>query len=128
LRVRAKCIGSWLSMVISTHALPWQLFTMIRMWLSIVIAKSAIELALMFTLGRVLLGALIGQRRAGNVVWQVLDIAARPVLRLARAASPKIVQDRHIPLVAIIWLIVLWVVVLKLKIGTCLVAGTNICR
>ncbi len=115
-------------MVTSSHALPCQLFTVIRMWLSIVIAKSAIELALMFTLGRVLLGALIGERRAGNVVWQVLDIAARPALRLARAVSPKFVQDRHIPLVAIVWLIVLWVVVLKLKIGMCLVAGTNICK
>lgn len=82
----------------------------------------------MFTLGRFVLGVLIGERRAGNVVWQVLDIAARPALRLARAASPRFVQDRHIPLVTIAWLIVLWLVVLKFKIDMCLVAGANICK
>ena len=82
----------------------------------------------MFTLGRFVLGLLIGERRGRNVFWQMLDIAARPALRLARAVSPGFVQDQHIPLVTVIWLVVVWVGVLQLKIEICLVAGANICK
>lgn len=98
------------------------------MWLSIVIVKGVIELSLMFILGRFVLGLLIGSRRTGNIFWQVLDIAASPTLRLTRAVSPKVVLDRHIPLATTVWLLVVWVVVIKLKIDACLEAGMSTCK
>jgi hypothetical protein len=98
------------------------------MLLSIIIIKSVIELSLAFIAGRFLLGVLIGGRRDGNVFWQLLDVAAQPALRLTRRISPKVVPDRHIPLTAMLWLLLAWVIVLQLKMGVCLAAGFNACR
>ena len=98
------------------------------MWLAIVIVKSVVELSLMFTLGRFVLGLLIGERRGRNVFWQMLDIAARPALRLARAVSPGFVLDQHIPLAAASWLLVAWVLVVKVKIDMCLQLGVGACQ
>ena len=87
------------------------------MWLTLVVVKSLIELAVMFIVARAVLGFLVGSNRIQNVFWQILDIAARPALAFTRAVSPKVVLDRHIPLA---WLLVAWFVVLKMKIETCL--------
>ena len=98
------------------------------MLLVIVIAKGLTELALMFLLGRMVLGWLISGRQAGNLVWQLLDIAARPALKLTRAMSPKFIADRHIPLAALGVVLVLWLLLVKIKIGYCLQGGLNSCQ
>ncbi len=68
------------------------------MLLAIVIAKSLIELSLMFIVGRFLLGLLAGSNRDNNVFWQLLDVASKPALWLTRKISPKLILDQHIPL------------------------------
>ncbi len=102
------------------------------MWMTLVIVKGLIELAVMFILGRAVLGFLVGSNRVQNVFWQILDIAARPALALTRAVSPKVVLDRHIPLATLAWLLVAWFVVLKMKIEACLgyglTQGLNACQ
>ena len=98
------------------------------MLLAVVIAKSLIELSLMFIVGRFLLGLLAGAKRETNVFWQLLDVASKPVLWLTRHVSPKLILDRHIPLAAASWLIVAWVLVVKLKIDLCLQLGAAACQ
>lgn len=98
------------------------------MLLSVVIAKSLIELSLMFIMGRFVLGWLAGARSQSNVFWQMLDIAARPALWLTRRLSPKLILDRHMALAAASWLSVAWVFVFKLKIDLCLALGASACR
>jgi hypothetical protein len=98
------------------------------MLLLVVILKAAVELSLMVIVGRAVLGVLAGQRRHGNVFWQMLDIAARPALWTTRKASPKQVLDRHIPLAAFTWLAFAWVLLAALKIDRCLALGTAACR
>lgn len=97
------------------------------MLLLLVILKSLIELALAFIVGRLVLGVLIGNRRDGNLVWQLLDIAAKPALWLTRRLSPKIVLDRHIPQVAMLWLGLAWLIVLTLKVDACIDVGVSNC-
>ncbi len=98
------------------------------MLLAVVIAKSLIELSLMFIVGRFILGLLAGAKRDTNVFWQLLNVASKPALWLTRRVSPKLILDRHIPLAAASWLIVAWVLVVKTKIDLCLQLGAAACQ
>jgi tetratricopeptide (TPR) repeat protein len=59
------------------------------MLLAVVIAKSLIELSLMFIVGRFLLGLMAGPKRDQNVFWQLLDVASKPALWITRKISPN---------------------------------------
>ena len=98
------------------------------MLLAIVIAKSLIELSLMFIIGRFLLGLLAGAKRDTNVFYQLLDVASKPALWLTRKISPKLILDQHIPLATSSWLLIAWVLVLQLKIDLCLELGIATCQ
>ena len=98
------------------------------MFLAIVILKSLIELSLMFVVGRFILGVLAGAKRQTNVFWQLLDVASKPSLWLTRRFSPKLILDQHIPLAAVSWLIIAWVLVVMLKIDLCLQVGAEACQ
>ena len=98
------------------------------MSLAIVILKSLIELSLMFVVGRFILGLLAGAKRQTNVFWQLLDVASKPSLWLTRRFSPKLILDQHIPLAAVSWLIIAWVLVVMLKIDLCLQVGAAACQ
>jgi hypothetical protein len=98
------------------------------MLLAIVIAKSLIELSLMFIVGRFLLGLLAGPNRDSNVFLQLLDVASKPALWITRRLSPRLILDQHIPLATSSWLIIAWVVVVQMKIEMCLELGISTCQ
>jgi hypothetical protein len=98
------------------------------MLLAVVIAKSLIELSLMFIVGRFLLGLLAGAKRDQNVFWQLLDVASKPALWITRKISPKLILDQHIPLATSSWLIIAWVLMVQLKIDMCLELGVTTCQ
>jgi hypothetical protein len=98
------------------------------MLLTVVILKSLIELSLMFIVGRFVLGLLAGAKRQTNVFWQLLDVAAKPSLWITRKLSPKLILDQHIPLAAASWLLVAWVLTVKLKIDLCMQLGAASCQ
>ncbi len=98
------------------------------MLLTIIILKSLIELSLMFVIARFLLGLLAGIKKVTNVFWQLLDVAAKPVLWLTRKVSPKLILDQHIPFAAACWLVVAWVLVVKMKIDLCVDLGVATCQ
>jgi hypothetical protein len=82
----------------------------------------------MFVVGRFILGLLAGAKRQTNVFWQLLDVASKPSLWLTRRFSPKLILDQHIPLAAVSWLIIAWVLVVMLKIDLCLQVGAEACQ
>jgi hypothetical protein len=98
------------------------------MLLAVVIAKSLIELSLMFIVGRFLLGLLAGPNRDNNVFWQLLDVASKPALWITRKISPRLILDQHIPLATSSWLIIAWVLVVQMKIEMCLEMGIATCQ
>jgi hypothetical protein len=98
------------------------------MLLAVVIAKSLIELSLMFIVGRFLLGLLAGPNRDNNVFWQLLDVASKPALWITRKISPRLILDRHIPLATSSWLIMAGVCVVQLQIEMCLEMGIAACQ
>jgi hypothetical protein len=79
--------------------------------LLVVIAKGLIELAGMFLLGRGLLYLLAGAKRETNIFYQVLSIVTNPVIRAARWITPRVIVDRHIPLVAFVLLAWAWLAI-----------------
>lgn len=76
-----------------------------------VIAKALAELAGMFLLGRGLLYVLAGRKREANIFYQVISIVTNPVLRAARWVTPRMVMDKHIPLVALLLLLWIWLAI-----------------
>lgn len=72
----------------------------------ITIARALVEVAGYALVGQGLLYLLAGASREKNFAYQMLAAVTRPIMRLARWVSPRIVADRHIGLVA--FFLVFW--------------------
>jgi len=92
------------------------------------IFKLLAEVALLALLGQGVLALLAGAKREQNMFYQMLQIVTRPVLRAARFVAPKVVLDRHVPLVAALLLFFIWLVATLTKIGICLEVGVQLCK
>ena len=79
--------------------------------LLIVVAKALAELAGLFLLGRGLLYLLAGHKRDTNLFYQVMCVITNPVIRLARLVTPKVVIDAHVPYVAFMLVLWIWVII-----------------
>jgi len=95
---------------------------------ALVLVKLVAEIALMALLGRWVLGLLAGQKRDSNLFYQILDMAARPFVWAARRISPRVVLDRHVPLVAFCLLAVTWLLVTFWRIQICIEMGVHLCH
>jgi len=90
--------------------------------------KAVVEVAALAVLGRWLLGMIVGAHRDNNLAYQVLSAAALPAPRLARLLSPRVVIDRHLPLVALLLLLgFAWIAVTGWKISHCRTIGVAAC-
>lgn len=90
--------------------------------------KLIAEIALMAFAGQWLLGILAGTKRDTNLFYRLLKVVTDPFIRGARWISPRIVIDRHLPLVAFLLLSFLWLVTTLFKVQLCLEAGVHTCR
>jgi hypothetical protein len=79
--------------------------------LLVVIAKALAELAGLFLAGRGLLYILAGRRRAENIFYQVFSILTNPLLKAARFVTPRIVLDKHVPMVAVVLVLWIWLAI-----------------
>lgn len=95
---------------------------------SLALIKLVAEIALMCLFGRWVLGLLAGARRDQNLFYQLLDMAVRPFVVAARFITPRVVLDRHVPLVAFLLLGFAWVLATFLRIQHCLEIGVHLCR
>lgn len=87
--------------------------------LIVTVAKALVELAGLFILGQGLLYLLAGQKREGNLVYELLQVLTRPVYAAVRFITPKVIVDRHIPIAAFVVLFWLWVILTFAKIQIC---------
>lgn len=98
------------------------------MLFAISIVKTITEVALLALFGQWVLGLLAGSQKDRNLFYQILQIVGSPFVSLARRISPRVVLDRHVPLVAFLLLLFVWIGVTLLKIQTCLRIGMVLCR
>lgn len=92
------------------------------------VLKLLAEIALLALAGQWLLGLLAGARREQNVFYQLLQVVTRPVVAGARLITPKLVIDRHLPLVAFLVLLFVWLAATLAKINICLRIGVELCK
>jgi hypothetical protein len=90
--------------------------------------KLVAEIALMALIGQWIVGLLAGPRRDGNLFYRLLKVLTEPFLRGARLISPRVVIDRHVPLVAFVLLGFGWVAATVTKIQLCVEIGVQACR
>ena len=95
---------------------------------ALVLVKLVSEIALMCMLGRWVLGLLAGARRDQNLFYQLIDMSVRPFLAATRWLTPRVVLDRHVPLVAFLLLGFTWVLVTVWRIQICVEIGVQLCR
>jgi membrane-anchored glycerophosphoryl diester phosphodiesterase (GDPDase) len=92
------------------------------------IVKMLTEIALLALAGQWVLGLLAGARKEQNFFYQMLRIIGRPFVSAARWIAPKIVLERHLPLVAFLCLLFVWLAATWMKIQTCLQMGMALCK
>ncbi|MFZ2739072.1 MAG: hypothetical protein WBI20_15350 [Burkholderiaceae bacterium] len=90
--------------------------------------KLIVEIALMAMLGLWLLGLLAGAKKDKNLFYQLLGMVVKPFISLARLLTPKLVLQRHLPLVAFLLLAVAWIAATLFKIQLCLQVGLEQCK
>jgi hypothetical protein len=81
--------------------------------------KLVAEIALCSLAGRWLLGLLAGAKREQNFFYQTLTVLTRPFTSAFRFITPKLVIDRHIPLLTFIALAWVWLFALIEKASLC---------
>ena len=91
--------------------------------LLITIARGVVEIAGCFMLGQGLLYVLAGRKRNDNFVYQLFALLTRPVFRLTRAITPRLVRDEHIPYAAFLLVLWLWIGLGIAKRYACLSQG-----
>ena len=98
------------------------------MLLSINIVKLIAEIAGMALLGQWIVGLLAGAKREKNFFYQLLAVIGKPFVLAARLITPKFVLERHLPLVAFLVVLMIWVLVVILKIQHCVQIGVRLCQ
>ena len=91
----------------------------------VVILKAVTEVAGVGMLGQGLLYVLAGQKREQNLVYKLFKIITSPVMKITRAITPRIVLDRHIWLVSVLLLVMLWLALTVYKIKM-VIAGSAV--
>jgi hypothetical protein len=90
--------------------------------------KLIAEVALLALFGQWVLGLLAGAKKDTNLFYQILQIVGKPFVAAARVITPKQVIDRHVPLVAFLLLLFVWLAATLMKIRTCLQIGVELCK
>ena len=98
------------------------------MLLLISAVKLIAEIALLALFGQWVLGLLAGQRKSENLFYKILQQVGSPFVKLARFVTPKLVLERHLPLVAFLILSFVWVGVTLVKVNHCLKIGVALCQ
>lgn len=90
--------------------------------------KLIAEIALLALAGQWLLGLFAGARKEQNFFYKSLQTIGSPFTRLARLVSPRFVLDRHVPLVAFLLLVIVWLAATIYKVQTCVQIGLELCK
>lgn len=90
--------------------------------------KLIVEIALLSLFGQWVLGLLAGQKKEGNIFYKLLETLGKPFVQIARFITPRVVLDRHVPLVAFLLLAFAWLIVTWTKVNHCIRIGVEMCQ
>lgn len=89
------------------------------MLLFVSIVKAISEILALSLVGQGILWLIAGRSRESNFVYKLFAAVTRPVMRIARMATPRFVLDRHIWMVAVLLVFVVWVLAGAHKLRLC---------
>ena len=78
------------------------------MALYLLMAQTLVLVAALALLGQAMVGAFNWAKRRDNLLYRLFELVARPVVKLVRLISPKVVLDRHVPVAAFALLLILY--------------------
>jgi len=90
--------------------------------------KLIVEIALLSLFGQWVLGLLAGQKKEGNIFYKLLETLGKPFVQIARFITPRVILDRHVPLVAFLLLAFTWLIVTWTKVNHCIRIGVEMCQ
>ena len=90
--------------------------------------KLIAEIALLALFGQWVLGLLAGAKKDSNLFYQILQIIGKPFVVAARFITPKQIIDRHVPFVAFLLLLFVWIAATLTRIRICLEIGVELCK
>jgi len=96
--------------------------------ITVSIIKLLAEIALLALAGQGVLALLAGAKREQNMFYQLLQIMTRPFVSGTRLITPKVVIDRHVPIVTFLLLSFVWIAATVTKINICLQIGVELCK
>lgn len=95
------------------------------MLLLLSILKAFSEILAFSLIGQGILWLVVGKSRATNFVYRIFAAITRPVIRLARFITPRIVLDGHVWMVAVLIVIIVWVGSSSQKLKLCMTEAAN---
>jgi len=85
-------------------------------------------IALLALVGQGALHVLAGPRRDSNFFYRLLQVISKPFTVPVRWITPRQVDDRHVPVVTFLLLLIAYGVVTFEKINLCMAANMAGCR
>lgn len=73
------------------------------------VVRALVEVAGFFLLGQGVLYVLAGASRERNVIYQVFRVVTKPVVQTVRFITPKLIMDKHVPVVSFFVIFWLWI-------------------
>jgi len=90
--------------------------------------KLVVEIALFSLIAQGIVGLFAGAKRDTNLFYRLFKVVTDPFVRGARWLAPRVVIDRHVPLVAFLLLGFVWIAATVFKIQLCIEAGVKTCQ
>ena len=92
------------------------------------IIQLVLYIALLALVGQGALFVLSGARRDSNFFYRLLQVISKPFTLPVRWITPNQVDDRHVPVVTFLLLLIVYAVVTFEKINLCMAANMAGCR
>jgi cyanate permease len=92
------------------------------------VIQLVLYIALLALVGQGALYILTGARRDSNVFYRLLQVVSKPFTLTVRWITPKQVDDRQVPVVTFLLLLIGYAVVTFEKINLCMAANMAGCR
>ncbi|HSD59385.1 MAG TPA: hypothetical protein VLC55_00840 [Burkholderiales bacterium] len=86
----------------------------------VTIVKALAEVAGFALIGQGILYLFAGANRERNFAYQMLKAVTSPVFKTARFLTPRFVLDRHLWMLAVLLVFLVWYIAAQYKLGLCL--------
>ena len=87
--------------------------------------RAIVEVTGFIMVGQGLLYVVAGKSRQQNFVYQMFEIVTRPVIKLTRLITPRVIRDDHIPVAAFLLVAWLWIGLAIAKRYVCVSQGLD---